>query len=128
MREKYLKIKNLSVSENLANFINKELLPGTKISQKKFWKGFSKYIHELAPINRKLLQKREKLQKAIDAFHINKRSDQLNLKKYNKFLVEIGYLKKPGPNFKIKTKNVDTEISSICGPQLVCPVSNSRFY
>ena len=110
MREKYLKIKNLSVSENLANFINKELLPGTKIRQEKFWKGLNKYLHELAPINRKLLQKREKLQKAIDTFHINKRSDQLNLKKYTKFLVKIGYLKNPGPNFKIKTKNVDEEI------------------
>ena len=93
MREKYLKIKNLSVSENLANFINKELLPGTKISREKFWKGFNKCLHELTPVNRKLLQKREKLQKAIDAFHINKRSDQLNLKKYTKFLVKIGYLK-----------------------------------
>ena len=50
-----------------------------------------------------------------------------NLKKYTKFLIKIGYLKKTGPNFKIKTKNVDTEISSICGPQLVCPVSNARF-
>ncbi len=127
MKENYLKIKNLSISENLANFINKELLPGTKISKERFWNGFNKCIHELAPKNRKLLQKRERLQKAIDALHINKGSDQLNLKKYTKFLIKIGYLKKPGPNFKIKTKNVDIEISKICGPQLVCPISNSRF-
>ena len=58
MKEKYLKIKNLSVSENLARFINNELLPGTKISKKQFWKGFDKSIHELAPKNIKLLQKR----------------------------------------------------------------------
>ena len=127
MKEKYLKIKNLSISENLANFINKELLPGTKINKEKFWKGFDKCVHELAPKNIKLLQKRERLQKAIDALHIDKKDDQLNLKKYTKFLIKIGYLKKPGPNFKIKTKNVDVEISSICGPQLVCPVSNARF-
>ena len=127
MKEKYLKIKNLSVSENLAKFINKELLPGTKISKEKFWKGFDKCVHELAPKNRKLLQKRERLQKAIDALHIDKKDNQLNLKKYIEFLKKIGYLKKPGPNFKIKTKNVDIEISSICGPQLVCPVSNARF-
>ena len=127
MKEKYLKIKNLSISENLANFINKELLPGTKINKQRFWNGFDKCIHELAPKNIKLLQKRERLQKAIDAFHIDKISDQLNLKKYTKFLIKIGYLKKAGANFKIKTKNVDIEISSICGPQLVCPVSNSRF-
>ena len=127
MKEKYLKIKNLSISENLANFINKELLPGTKINKEKFWKGFDKCVHELAPKNIKLLQKRERLQKAIDALHIDKKDDQFNLKKYTEFLIKIGYLKKPGSNFKIKTKNVDVEISSICGPQLVCPVSNARF-
>ena len=127
MKEKYKKIKNLSVSENLANFINNELLPGTKINKEKFWKDFSKCVHELAPINRKLLQKREKLQKAIDAFHIDKQNNKLNLKKYTEFLTKIDYLKKPGKNFKIKTKNVDLEISNICGPQLVCPVSNARF-
>ncbi len=127
MIEKYQKIKNLSVSENLSNFINNDLLPGTKVNKEKFWKGFDKSIHELAPINRKLLQRRERLQKAIDAFHIDKKDGQFNLKKYTKFLKKIGYLKKSGPNFLIKTKNIDLEISSICGPQLVCPVSNERF-
>ncbi len=124
MKEKYIKIRNLSVSEILANFINKELLPGTKINKNKFWNGFNKYVHQLAPKNRKLLQKREKLQKAIDSLHIDKK---LNIKKYTEFLKKIGYLKRPGKNFKIKTKNIDNEISSICGPQLVCPVSNARF-
>ena len=127
MQEKYNKIENLSVSESLANFIDKELLPGTKINKKKFWKGFDKYVHELTPINRELLQKRERIQKAIDAFNIDNKNYNINKKKYTKFLKKIGYLKKAGPNFKIKTKNIDTEISSICGPQLVCPVSNSRF-
>ena len=127
MKEKYQKIKNLSVSENLANFINNELLPGTKINKERFWKDFNKCVHELAPINRKLLQKRERLQKAIDAFHIDEQNSKLNLKKYTEFLTKIDYLKKPGKNFKIKTKNVDLEISNICGPQLVCPVSNARF-
>jgi len=127
MKEKYLKIKNLSVSKDLANFINKELLPGTKINKGIFWKGFDKCVHELAPKNIGLLQKRERLQKAIDAFHIDKKDSQITLKKYTKFLKKIGYLKKTGKNFKIKTKNVDLEISNICGPQLVCPVSNARF-
>ena len=86
MKEKYVKIKNLSVSENLAHFINKELLPGTKISKERFWKNFDKCVHELAPLNRKLLQKRERLQKTIDALHIDKKENQLNLKEYNKFL------------------------------------------
>ena len=73
MKEKYLKIKNLSVSKNLANFINKELLPGTKISKERFWNGFDKCVQELAPKNIKLQQKRERLQKAIDTLHIEKK-------------------------------------------------------
>ena len=71
MNKKYLKIEKLSVSENLAKFINKELLPGTKVGKEKFWKSFDKCVHEIAPKNIKLLQKRERLQKAIDAFHLD---------------------------------------------------------
>ena len=70
MQEKYNKIENLSVSENLAKFINKELLPGTKINKKKFWKGFDKYLHELTPINRELLQKRQRYLKRKKKFII----------------------------------------------------------
>ena len=127
MKEKYLKVKNLSVSEKLYNFINKELLPGTKINKQKFWGGFNKYAHELSLINKKLLEKRERLQKSIDGWHKDRKGDRFNLKKYTEFLKKIGYLNKTGANFKIGTKNVDKEISSICGPQLVCPVSNARF-
>jgi len=127
MKEKYIKIKNLSVSEKLVSFVNNELLPGTNVSKKKFWSGFDKCIHELAPKNKKLLETREKIQKTIDAWHKDQKNKKLNLNKYREFLKKIGYLKKSGPNFKIKTKNLDKEISSICGPQLVCPVSNSRF-
>ena len=127
MKEKYIKIKDLSVSEKLANFINDKLLPGTKISKERFWSGFNKYIHELSPKNKNLIEKREKIQKLIDTWHKENKDNRFNLKKYTDFLKKIGYLKKSGTNFKIKTKNVDNEISSICGPQLVCPVSNARF-
>ena len=127
MNEKYLKIKNLSVSEKLYNFINKELLPGTKINKQEFWNGFNKYAHELTLVNKKLLEKRERLQKTIDRWHKDRKGDRFKLKKYTEFLKKIGYLNKTGSNFKIGTKNVDKEISSICGPQLVCPVSNARF-
>ncbi len=126
-KEEYIKIKNFSVSKILFNFINNELLKGIHIKKNKFWNGFSKAVTELAPKNKKLLEKREKIQKSIDTWHIERKYKNLNLKEYMKFLKKIGYLLKPGPNFKILTKNVDNEISSICGPQLVCPVSNSRF-
>ena len=127
MKEKYIKIKNLSISEKLVNFVNDKLLPGTKIKKELFWNGFDKYIHELAPKNKKLLEIREKLQKKIDDWHKDKKGEKINIKKYKEFLKKIGYLKKTGPNFKIKTKNVDVEISSICGPQLVVPISNPRY-
>jgi len=127
MKEKYIKIKNLSVSEKLLNFVNDELLPRTKIKKEIFWNGFDKYVHELAPKNKKLLEIREKLQKKIDDWHIDKKGEKINIKKYEEFLRKIGYLKKTGSNFKIKTKNVDVEISSICGPQLVVPISNPRY-
>ena len=127
MKEKYIKIENLSVSEKLLNFVNKELLPGTKIKQNAFWKGFSKYVHELAPKNKKLLETREKLQKKIDDWHKETKGKNINIKKYTKFLKKIGYLKNVGAKFKIETKNVDREISKIAGPQLVVPVMNARY-
>ena len=125
--EQYIKIKNLSVSRVLFDFINDELLKGIKIKKDKFWNGFNKTVHELEPKNKKLIETREKLQKSIDTWHLDRKGKKLNLTEYKEFLKKIGYLKKPGPNFKIVTKNVDKEISSICGPQLVCPISNSRF-
>ena len=127
MKEKYKIISNLSVSESLLNFVNNELLTGTKIKKENFWKGFDKYVHELAHKNKELLEIREKLQKKIDDWHKDRRGEKFDVKKYTKFLKKIGYLKKTGPDFKIKTKNLDTEISSICGPQLVVPISNARY-
>ena len=126
-KEQYIKIKNLSVSKILFDFINNELLKGIHVKKDKFWDGFDKAIGKLVPINKKLLETREKLQKSIDTFHLERKNKKLDLKTYKNFLKKIGYLKKPGPNFKITTKNVDIEISSICGPQLVCPISNARF-
>ena len=80
MKEKYLIINNLSVSEKLYNFVNNELLPGTKIKKEFFWHGFDKYAHELAKKNKKLLEIRENLQKKIDDWHKNKKGEKLILK------------------------------------------------
>ena len=126
-KEKFVKILDLSISQVLLSFINKELLPGTKISKYHFWKGFNKSVHELAKKNKELIDTREKIQKSIDSYHLDNKGKKINLNNYKNFLKKINYLKKSGLNFKIQTKNVDKEISSICGPQLVCPVSNARF-
>jgi malate synthase len=127
MRNQYTKIHNLSVSNKLLNFINNELLKNTKISPEKFWVGFDKVVHELSPKNKNLLKIREDLQKKIDDWHILNKGNEVNLEKYKNFLKEINYLKEVGPDFKIKTKNVDEEITSIAGPQLVVPIMNGRY-
>ena len=127
MKEQYTKIHNLSVSNKLLNFINEELLKDTNISSEKFWEGFDKVVHELAPKNKDLLKIREDLQKKIDDWHIANKGNEINLEEYKKFLKEIDYLKEVGPDFKIKTNNVDEEITSIAGPQLVVPIMNDRY-
>ncbi len=123
--EKYTKIGNLSVSEELYKFINEELIPETKINQKDFWEKFDLIVHQLTPENKKLIKIREKMQMDIDAWHIE--NPNINKKEYEKFLTKIGYLTKTGPDFKIETKNIDQEISSIAAPQLVVPIMNSRY-
>ena len=127
MKKQFTKINDLSVSDELLNFINNEILKDTKISPEKFWLGFDKAIHELTPINKELIQTRENLQKKIDNWHIKNKGNEINLDKYKKFLIEIGYLKEVGPDFEIKTKDVDEEITSIAGPQLVVPIMNERY-
>ena len=127
MKKKFTKINNLSVSNDLLNFINNELLKDTNISPEKFWQGFDKAVHELTPKNKDLLLIREELQKKIDNWHIKNKGNEINLVEYKKFLKSIGYLKDVGLDFKIKTKDVDEEITNVAGPQLVVPIMNERY-
>ena len=127
MKKNYVNSHNLKIASDLFSFINDELLRDTNISPEKFWSGFDKTVHELAPINRKLLNKREELQKKIDGWHIKNKNKEINVNEYKKFLIEIGYLVNEGSDFKIETRNVDDEISKIAGPQLVVPIMNARY-
>ncbi len=127
MKKQYTKINNLSVSNELLNFVNNELLKDTKILPEKFWFSFDKAVHELAPKNKELIETRENLQKKIDEWHIRNRNNEINLTEYKKFLKEIGYLVEVGQDFRIKTKNIDVEIAEIAGPQLVVPIMNERY-
>ena len=124
---KYNSQGKLSIAEELLNFVNKELLPGTNINPKKFWDGFDKAVHELAPKNKELIATREQMQKKIDKWHLDNKSKEFDSTSYRDFLKEIGYLVKEGSSFSIETKNVDSEISNIPGPQLVVPVMNARY-
>ena len=127
MSEDYQIIKNLKVSNVLLSFVNNELLEGTDISPEKFWSGFDDIIHNLAPINKKLIETREILQKKINEWHIENKDNEFSIDQYKKFLKKISYLKNEGPDFKIETTNVDEEIKDIAGPQLVVPIMNARY-
>ena len=127
MAKKYIPRGRLSIASELLDFVNNELLPGTNVTKENFCSGLDKSAHELAPKNRKLLDFREKLQKKIDIWHKDKKGEKIDIKEYSNFLTKIGYLKKEGKKFKIETKNVDSEISTIAGPQLVVPVMNARY-
>jgi malate synthase len=116
----------LSVDKRLYDFIVSKAIPGTNVDADVFFAGFSKIVHELAPKNRALLAKRDGLQAEIDAWY-RKNGAPADLGAYESFLREIGYLLPEGPDFKIDTANVDPEISSIAGPQLVVPVMNARY-
>ncbi|TMP74966.1 malate synthase G [Pseudoalteromonas sp. S1608] len=115
----------LSVDKQLAEFVKKQLLPGTHLDEHQFWKSFAHIVQTLTPLNKSLLAKREQLQKQIDDYHVaNKNVDQAQ---YQDFLKDIGYLVDEPENFNIETQNVEPEIALTAGPQLVVPVSNARF-
>ena len=117
----------LKISLVLFDFINNEALPGTNIKSDDFWNKFEKVVHELSPINKNLLKKREIIQKKIDEWHENNKGQDLDKKKYLTFLKSISYITEEKENFKIETSNVDEEIASLAGPQLVVPVDNARY-
>ena len=117
----------LKVSSTLLDFINNEVIPKTDINIDKFWSKFSDAVHELSPINKALIQKRESIQKQIDEWHKTNKGKDLNKIEYVNFLKSIGYLIEQKDDFNIETTEVDEEISSIAGPQLVVPVDNARY-
>ena len=122
-----IKKNGLKINSKIFEFINKEVLPETDIKPEDFWKKFEKVVHELAPINKNLIEKREIIQNKIDEWHKANKSKDLNKKEYTEFLKSISYILKEKDDFKIETSDVDREISSIAGPQLVVPVDNARY-
>ncbi len=124
---KKIKILNLEVDSELKSFIDEEAIPGTGLSSEDFWSGFDQAVHKLAPVNKKLIEKRDIIQKKIDDWHKNKKDKDFNKSEYINFLRSISYLIDTKEDFKINTTNVDEEIASIAGPQLVVPVDNARY-
>ena len=124
---KKISINDLTVDESLYNFLNDEALPGTGLDKSQFWNGFSKIVNDLAPENQILLKKRHDIQNKINKWHLSNKGSKINKDEYFKFLKSIGYIVDEKENFEITTKNVDDEISSVPGPQLVVPVDNARY-
>ena len=117
----------LKINSVLVDFINNEAIPGTGIKPDDFWHRFESIVHELTPINKALIKKRETIQKKIDDWHKNNAGKDFNKKEYINFLRSISYIFEEKEDFEISTSNVDKEISSIAGPQLVVPVDNARY-
>ena len=121
--EKY----GLKIAQSLADFIDHEALPGTGVVPDNFWKGLSDLTHDFGPKNRSLVAHRELLQSQIDDWHSARKGQPHNAEAYKLFLSEVGYLVPEGADFEIETANVDPEIATISGAQLVVPVTNARF-
>ena len=121
--EKY----GLRIARSLADFIDHEALPGTGVTADRFWQGLSDLAHDFGPKNRSLVAHRELLQSQIDDWHTARKGQPHDAGAYKAFLQEVGYLIPEGVDFEVETSNVDPEIATISGAQLVVPVTNARF-
>jgi len=117
----------LAVDAALATFVEREVLTPLGRDVDAFWQGFAALLADFAPRNRALLAKREALQAQIDAWHVERAGKLHDAAAYKAFLTEIGYLVPEPGDFTIGTQNVDPEIATMAGPQLVVPILNARF-
>ncbi|MDK8768093.1 malate synthase G [Corynebacterium freneyi] len=117
----------LQVAKVLYDFVNDTALPAAGIEDKDaFWQGFGDIVEKYTPRNVELLAKRDELQAKLDDYY-RENPGQQDMDSYVAFLKEIGYLVEDPGEFQVTTANVDTEITSTAGPQLVVPVLNARF-
>ena len=122
-----IQLAGLTINGNLHDFIEHEALPDTGIASAHFWQSFANIINDLSGENSQLLAKRDDLQTQIDTWHKNNFGDKFNFASYKQFLTDIGYLTPVVDDFSISTENVDAELATIAGPQLVVPIMNARF-
>ena len=124
---KTLQYGGLTVAKELDDFLREEVVKGIDVDADKFWSSLELILEDFGPRNKLLLNKREELQKQIDEWHISKKDKGHDHESYVEFLKEINYLLDEGEDFQITTENVDEEIKTIAGAQLVVPVMNARF-
>ena len=123
----YIEKSGLQVEQLLVDFVEQEAIPGTAITPDRFWSGLAGLVRDFAPRNLELLAVRDRMQSQIDGWHKANGPVAANPGKYEVFLREIGYLVPEPADFTIETSGLDPEISTLCGPQLVVPVSNARY-
>jgi len=119
-------VAGLSVDSSLYALVNNQILPGTEVDSAHFWAELAAIVSDLAAKNRSLLDKRDNLQQQIDQWHLDHGSN-FDFKAYKEMLQEIGYLLPEAEDFLVSTENVDDEVTTIAGPQLVVPVDNARY-
>lgn len=122
----YIQVGNLQVAQELYDFVNSKALPETGVEQEAFWAGFDQLVHDLAPVNKELLAKRDELQAKINEWH-KSNPGAIDFAAYKSFLQEIGYLEPQVEDYKVSTENVDKAIAVQAGPQLVVPINNARY-
>jgi len=120
-------IYKLQVATNLYDFIDKQVLPGTGVSSVTFWKGFDALVQDLAPKNKALLAERDRLQRELNQWHSAHPGPVSDMAAYQAFLTKIGYLVPVPAKVKATTANVDAELATQAGPQLVVPILNARY-
>ncbi len=118
---------DLTVAPILAAFVEDEVLPGLGIDGGEFWSGVRALLDWAEPENRRLLAVRDDLQARIDAWHRDRKGQPYDVAAQRDFLKQIGWLAKAPAPFTVGTQNVDAEIATLAGPQLVVPVLNARF-
>ncbi|REL32127.1 malate synthase G [Thalassotalea euphylliae] len=117
----------LQVSKELNQFIEQQVLPLTEYNAEQFWQQAADVIHDLAPKNKQLLEKRDALQSQIDQWHQENTYSAETFADYKAFLTDIGYIEPVVEDFSVDTENVDAELATMAGPQLVVPIMNARF-
>lgn len=125
-RTEYVRYGDLQIATSLYHFLTEEALPGSGVSERRLFAGLASILAEMAPRNRALLSHREDLQHRIDTWHrdnVGKPDPAV----YRRFLEDIAYLQPEPDSVTVKTSNVDEEIATLAGPQLVVPVMNARY-
>ena len=123
----YVTRGHLQVAAELDRFLVDEALAGIDLDPQDFWAGVEAMLHDMAPRNRALLEKRDALQEKLDDWHRTHPGPIHDISAYREFLHSVGYLVEPPETVKVSTANVDPEVALQAGPQLVVPVSNARY-